>query len=51
MSCKSISLQSDACLQQATELVARVVSPPDKVALANIRGSGVWLDEPSVITY
>lgn len=26
--------------------VARVVSPLDKVALANIRGSGVWLDEP-----
>ncbi len=26
--------------------VARVVSPLDKVALANIRGSGVWSDEP-----
>ena len=26
--------------------VARGVSPPDKVALANIRGSGVWSDEP-----
>jgi len=28
--------------------VARVLSPLDKVALANIRGSGVWSDEPQV---
>ncbi len=26
--------------------VTRVVSPLDKVALANIRGSGIWSDEP-----
>ena len=29
--------------------VARVVSPPDQLALANVRGSGMWSEEPQFI--